>query len=103
METASQRRRYTDLEKQELIAQWKASGKAKSTFCKEKGIGYFTFCDWVGGRKRKPSVKPKGSFLPVEIKGSAEQLFTQLILKNGTTVNIYQPVEAAYLAVLLKS
>ena len=93
--------RYSDLEKQELIEQWKQSGKTKTLFCKERDLSYFSFCMWSNDKK-KTSPKAKGSFVPLKVKLPAETIFCQLILKNGTTVNFYHPVETNYLATVLK-
>ena len=102
METISIPHRYTDLEKQELIEQWRQSGKSKATFCKESSVSYHSFNDWIRRRDRKKE-KSKPSFVPLKIKNPESAIFTQLILKNGTTVNIYQQVEASYLAALIKT
>jgi hypothetical protein len=98
----SQPHRYSDLEKQELIEQWKQSGKTKTLFCKEHDLSYFSFCIWSNGKK-KSSSKSKNSFVPLKLKLPAEAIFCQLILKNGTTVNLYHPVDANYLACVLKA
>jgi hypothetical protein len=103
MEEKKHLRRYTELEKQELIEQWKESGKSKLIFCKEIGIGYYSLLEWIRGGKRKSSQKTKPSFVPVELKQAGQAVFVQLILKNGTTVNIHQRVEAVFLVTLLKA
>lgn len=102
MEIPSSSQRYTDLEKQELIEQWKSSGRSKLSFCREHRVGYYSFCHWIQGKKKK-EVKTKNSFVSLKIKNSDESVFTQLILKNGTTVNIFKPVDASYLVTLLKA
>jgi len=93
-------RRYTDLEKQELIEQWKQSGKNKFAFCKENSLSYFSFCDWVRKRKRGPKTKP--SFVAVSVKGNSEKPFAELSLKNGIQITLHQAVDAAFLSALLK-
>jgi len=102
MDTTSAPSRYSDLEKQEFIEQWKQSGKNKSSFCKERFLSYHSFNDWIRRRNRKKE-KPKTSFVPLKIKNYEESIFTQLLLKNGTAVNIFQYVEASYLVTLLKT
>jgi transposase-like protein len=94
--------RYSDNEKQTFIEQWKQSGKTKVAFCKEKGIGYCTFNGWVK-REKKKIEKSKSSFVALRIKNSAESIFAQIILKNGTTVNIYQAVDSSFVSALLKA
>lgn len=98
METSP--RRYTDLEKQELIEQWKQSGMNKISFCKSRAISYYTFVDWTGKRERKQ--KTKSSFIPVKIKNESAAPFAQIILKNGTNIIIHQQVEVSYLSALIK-
>lgn len=100
MET--KRLRYSDLEKQEFIEQWKQSGKNKSAFCKERGLGYFSFCEWIRGKKKIRSSQIKPSFIPVRVKNSGEKLFAQIILKNEIIVNIYQPLGSDLLSALTK-
>lgn len=102
METTTHRQRYTDLEKQEYIEQWKQSGQTKPAFCKEKEIGYYSFNDWVKREKRKTE-KPKSSFRQLKIKNSNEPIFAQIILKNGSTVNIYHSVDPSFVCAILKS
>ncbi len=101
METTTLSRRYSDLERQELIAQWKQSGKSKVTFCKERELSYYSFNDWIK-RGNKKSIKQKSSFVPITIKNSEGSIFAQLILKNGTSVNIYKQVDVNYLTALIK-
>jgi hypothetical protein len=71
-------------------------------FCREQSISYYSFNDWIKRRNKKPE-KPKSSFVSLKIKNPESPIFTQLILKNGTTVNIYQQVEASYLTALIKT
>jgi transposase-like protein len=102
MEEKAQPHRYTDLEKQELIEQWKQSGKSKSSFCKERSLSYHSFNDWIRRRNRKKE-KATPSFVPLKIKTPENSIFAQIILKSGATVNLYLPVEASYLACLIKT
>lgn len=98
----TQPHRYTDLERQEFIEQWKQSGKNKAAFCKERSLSYYSFNDWVRQRNRK-SERSKSAFIPLKVKNPESSIFTQLILKNGITVNIYHQVEASYLAALIRA
>lgn len=93
-------RRYTDLERQELIDQWKQSGKNKTEFCKENSLSYFSFCDWIRKRKRVP--KTKSSFIPVKIKPNSEKPFAEISLKSGTVITLYKEVNVAFLSCLVK-
>jgi transposase-like protein len=102
MEKGIAPRRYTDLEKQELIQQWKESGKSKAAFCKERSIGYYTFNDWVKRRIGKNKTT-SSSFISLQVKSSLPSDFATLTLKNGSTVSLHQRVEANYLMTLLKA
>jgi transposase-like protein len=101
MEKGISPRRYSDLEKQELIEQWKQSGKSKAGFCKERMVSYYSFNDWLRVRNRKKSTQP--SFVPLEIKASNESNFATLTLKNRFVVILHERVEPAYLLALLKA
>jgi len=102
MEKGVSLRRYTDLEKEELMDQWKQSGKSKVAFCKERSIGYYSFCSWV--KRRTDKSKNGLPFVPVQIKPAySESIFARVVLKNGTTINLHHPVESTYLIALLKS
>jgi transposase-like protein len=103
MELKNNRKHYTSLEKQELVEQWKQSGKSKLAFSKEIQVSYFTLCHWVKGRDRSHKAKTRSSFLPVEIKPETSKTFAHLILKSGTSIQIHQPVESSYLVALLKA
>jgi transposase-like protein len=99
MEINPLRRQYTDLEKQQLIEQWKNSGKNKTDFCKENSLNYYSFCDWI--RKRKKRSAKNSSFVPVHVRQSSSKPFAELTI-NGTSLVLHHPVEAAYLQALLK-
>lgn len=94
--------RYSDLEKQEFIEQWKQSGKSKMAFCKEIGIGYYSLIDWVK-QKNKKAEKPKSSFTQLRIKDSTDSIFAQINLKNGSTINLYQSVDPSFISTILKA
>ncbi len=93
---------FTEQQKQELIEQWKQSGKTKIDFCKEKDLKYFSFVGWSSDKKKKKQTVAHSSFVPVKISRNDEALFAQLTLKNGSVLNIYHPVEVGYLSALLK-
>jgi len=94
--------RYSDLEKQEFIEQWKQSGKSKMTFCKEIGIGYYSLLDWVKRGKKKPE-KSKSLFAQLRVKSSNEPIFARIILRDGSSVNIYQQVDPSFVRAILKA
>lgn len=102
MEKGITTQRYSDIEREELIEQWKESGKSKAAFCKASSISYYSFNDWIRRRNEKGK-KVKPSFVPLEIKTTSESNFATLILKNGITVNLHQRVDSIYLIALLKA
>ena len=65
METPTLPVRYTDLEQQRFIDQWKQSGKSKASFCREYELSYFSFNDWIKRRYKKEQ-KQKSLFLSVK-------------------------------------
>ena len=103
METiTTSHRHYTDLEREELIEQWKQSGKNKLAFCKEREIGYFSFNSWIKGKKKK-AMKVKSGFVSVKVKNQGENISAKFILKSGTIVNVYQALDADFISALLKA
>lgn len=95
--------RYTALEKQNFLEEWKLSGKNKAAFCKDQQISYHSFNHWLK-QGQKTVGKEKSSFIPVVVKSSnPHSIFSQIILKNGATVNIYQPVDSSFLRDILKA
>lgn len=95
--------RHSVLEKQKFLEEWKLSGKNKAAFCKEQQISYHSFNHWVKQAQKKES-KGKPAFVPLVVKPtSSNSLFSQIILKNGATVNIYQPVDSSFLRDILKA
>jgi hypothetical protein len=102
MEEITITRRYTEFEREELIEQWKQSGKNKTAFCKERSLSYYSFNDWIKrGKKKEKRVKP--SFVRLKTKSSAQTSFATLISRNGLTVNLHQQIECSYLIALLKA
>lgn len=93
--------RYTELEKQELLEQYRQSGKSKTGFCRERGLSFCTLHDWLGGKKKKSARKRLPGFVPVNIKHGAD-VFAEVVLSNGSTVKIYNQVDAGFLSKLLK-
>jgi transposase-like protein len=102
MEKNTTARSYTDLEREELIEQWKQSGQSKAAFCKELSVSYCSFNDWIK-RKHKKEKSGKPSFVPLKIKTSSQTNFATLISRSGLTVNLHQPVASSYLLALLKA
>ena len=101
METNS-KKTFTDSQKQALIQEWRESGKTKLDFCKERDLKYFTFVNWSSDKKKTNKPVSASPFIPVKVSQNSDALFAQLKLRNGAVVNIYGPVEAAYLSALVK-
>jgi hypothetical protein len=83
-------------EKATLTRQWRASGKDKTTFCRENKINYMTFIGWTCTKKKE---KTKPSFIPLEINPPA--VFAELSLR-GAKIIFHSPVSAQFLKTLLK-
>ena len=99
--------RYTDQERQDFIAQWQQSGKNKMVFCKEHSLSYYSFNDWIKRRNKKSKPKPSQScrqagFLPVKVKSNPDKPFAELVLRNGTAINLFHAVDANYICQLIK-
>ena len=104
MESTKPVRRYTDLEKAELIEQWKQSGKSRGKFCAEQGISHHSLNSWIyKNKRRKPSLKPGSSFVPLKVNSQEGSIFIQMILNNGVKINVFKQVEASFIAALIKS
>ncbi len=99
--TAIAKQTFTASQREDLIQEWKQSGKSKKDFCVEKGLKYMTFVCWKS-KDQTNQAPVKNSFMQVAVRNEPEALFAKLLLNNGTALHIYQPVEASYLSRLLK-
>ncbi len=98
---ATGKQSFSASQREDLIQEWKQSGKSKKKFCEEKGLKYMTFVTWKA-KDQTNQTPAKDSFLQVEVRSETETLFAKVLLNNGTALHIYQPVEASYLSRLLK-
>lgn len=89
----------TRQEKDELIAQWKQSGKSRKLFCIEQGLNYNSFVTWHKEQKAKSKTEPGFSQVVVQ---SGEKLVAQLHLPGELRIDLYQPLSAEFIRALLK-
>jgi hypothetical protein len=90
-----------------LIEQWRASGKNKTTFCRENNLVYMTFIGWTSGKKKaKPSCrtgrKKLSRFLPLKISKTQVGIFAEINLRDGSKVVLHREVSAQYLRSVLR-
>ena len=79
-------------EKEELLSQWKQSGKSRKEFCQEQGINYGTFVTWPHEYNRKV----KAGFKEVKLVQPAPSLFAQVYFPSGIRVDIFQQFSSDY-------
>lgn len=83
-----------------LISRWQASGKSKTDFCMEEGIGYHRFNGWL---RRDQKRKTAGSgFIPLRIGAAPPAAFAELHLSNGSRIVFQQSVASSYLRSLIR-
>jgi hypothetical protein len=61
-----QRRRFTALEKQAHVKQWRASGLTQQQYCAQAKLNHHSFKNW--GRRHKP--REAISFIPAQVHQS---------------------------------
>lgn len=69
-----ERRLYTAEEKAKWVEQFKQSGKNRAEYCREQGLNYFTFTQWLSkepavGGFRELQLVGGGALMEVEIAG----------------------------------
>jgi hypothetical protein len=91
---------------------WKKSGLKASAFCRKNGLGVQSFYAWrrrlagpKTGKARGPSAGLRAgrrSFLPVQVVTSPceNQVWMELVLKNGRVLRLYRKMPVAVLAEL---
>lgn len=85
--------------KKALCEEWKASGKTKTDFCREKNIGLSTFYSWCN--QLWPEQKKERLFLPLQVKKmpsiestkAQDQTDVELILSNGNLLRFKLPIK----------
>lgn len=94
---------YSPEEKQQLIWQWKQSGLSRQAFCRQNNLNYHTLINWTGkkGSGRKIGSAEPDSFIPLQVKPSAEKIFAQ-IESGSKRIHLYYPVPASFLKQLLR-
>ena len=91
-----QRRRYWT----KLIAEQEASGQKARPFCRERGIGEYSFYKWRRRLRRGDTVP----FALLETAPAAipiEDSALELVLRNGERLRIAKGVDAATLRLVL--
>jgi transposase-like protein len=76
-----ERRRYTAEEKAKWVEQFKQSGNNRAAFCREQGLGYLTFSQWLA---KEPSV---GGFRELQLVGSG--VLMEVEISGGTTIRLF--------------
>jgi hypothetical protein len=106
------RRKYSIETIAGYVAAWHQSGQSQRDFCRQQGIKYGTFKDWLfkSNRSNKPTTKAKSkdSFVSIQLDATANRPslsavpVMEVTLANGSQLSFYQPVPADYLRDLLK-
>jgi hypothetical protein len=94
------------------VTAWRESGQSQRDFCRQQGIKYGTFKDWMfkSNRNNTPTTKakPKDSFVSIQLDTTANRPAGSVIpvmeitFANGSQLSFYQPVSVDYLRDLLK-
>jgi hypothetical protein len=85
--------RYTGEEREELVKQFRESGKSALQFSREAGIGYMTLKRWVGGGQGKLA---EAQFIEVYANGAEPRgIRLRILLPEGM---ICESVEALGMA-----
>jgi transposase-like protein len=93
---SDQRRRYWS----KLIAQQEASGQKARPFCRERGIGEYSFYKWRRRLRQSDPVR----FALLETVSAATTIPNsplELVLQNGERLRIANSVDAATLRLVL--
>ena len=93
-----------------LIEQWRASGKNKTTFCRENNLVYMTFIGWTSAKK-SATAKAKADenakerlsgFIPIRVSKTQAEIFVEINLRDGSKVIFHHEVSAQYLRSVLR-
>lgn len=117
MDATSQNQKPTLRSKEEivsLIEQWRASGKNKTTFCRENNLVYMTFIGWTSAKKKaKPASlirrtpfgvgrKKLSGFIPVRVSKTEREIFAEINLRDGSKIIFHREVSVQYLRSVLR-
>jgi hypothetical protein len=84
-----------------LIAEQEASGQKARTFCRERGIGEYSFYKW---RKRlQPSEAVEFALLETAPPAASPEPALELVLNNGERLRIPNRVDATTLRIVLEA
>jgi hypothetical protein len=71
------RRKYSQEAIEGYVAAWRQSGQSQRDFCRQQGIKYGTFKDWMfkNNRSNTPTTKakPKDSFVSIQLDTTANR------------------------------
>ncbi|MFN8142797.1 MAG: transposase [Bacteroidia bacterium] len=84
-------------QKKELISKWQQGGMSRKEFCQENGIKYNSLVSWC---KQFRDEKLSGGFSEVKIAARTD-LYAQVHLPGGITIDFYQPVSGEFIRGLL--
>lgn len=59
------KKQYSKKEREQLVLEYRSSGKTRTEWCEENRIGKSTFSNWLKHIKTESSINP--GFIPVEI------------------------------------
>ena len=90
-----------------LIRKWLASGKTKTTFCRENNLTYMTFIRWTRGKKKEKPGNVAGKdklsgFIPLTMNHPMRENFAEINLSSGAKIIFHAPVSAQYLRAILR-
>jgi hypothetical protein len=87
-----------------LIKQWRASGKNKTTFCRENNLVYMTFIGWTSAKKKEK--EKLSGFIPLRVNKATPKVigdfFAEINLRDGSKVIFHREVSAQYLRSVLR-
>ena len=97
----SNKQQRTKAEREFHITAWRQTKLSKVEYSKEHQISYQTFCGWF--KKAELSKLTTSKFIPVEISTEQEELkiFATLRFSNQVTIELHQPVGAAFVKQLI--
>ena len=91
-----------------LVDQWSRSGLSQAAFCRKRRITYGSFIWWKrqlasaaggdaaprGSCGRRGSTTKTGSFVELQVTGSATRPAYEVILPRGRVLRIYEPFDS---------
>ena len=75
-------------EKEQLLSEWKSSGKTRKEFCLDRGINYGTFATWP----RECNGLSASAFKELKLSTPGAGIFAQIHFPSGVRIEFYQPI-----------